>query len=294
MDQPVHFTWKGLFREANRIEANFNQRHRDHPVHDHEFMEIVLVVAGSCLHRNAMGEQRLGRGDAFLMRPGAWHSYQDCRNLALYNCCFHPDILGRELAWMMDDVNLGRLLWSLPLSSSHRGIVLLHVPECALGGSREILDKLCTLTPANSMDYRTDRIGLLVLLLGVLGRQLPCTPPAAKMTKPHPAVLAALKLMDDDPARPWDMKSLAARVRINPDYLARMFGALAGLPPMTYLRRRRLETAITLLVNSSHSVSEVGSMVGWPDASYFTRRFTAEYGLSPSAYRTRFHQNRRA
>lgn len=292
MDQPVHFTWKSFFGDSSRIEANFNQRHRDHPVHDHEFMEIVVVVAGSCLHTNALGKQRLGKGAAFLMRPGAWHAYDACRNLALYNCCFHPGLLGRELSWMMDDCNLGRLLWSLPLSSGQHGIVLLHLPDFALAGARKILDKLRTLTKANSLDYQADRVGLLVLLLGVLGRQLPHAEPAQKMTKPHPAALTALKLMDDDPARPWDMKSLAAQVRINPDYLARMFRALAGLPPMAYLRRRRLEMAITLLVNSSHSVSEVGSMVGWPDASYFTRRFTAEYGLSPSAYRTRFFQTR--
>jgi len=289
MDQPAHFTWKSFFGGSSRIEANFNKAHADHPAHDHEFMEIVVVVGGSCLHRNFLGEQRLGKGDSFLMRPGAWHSYDDCRNLALYNCCFYPGILGRELGWLIDDPNLGRLLWSLPLSPSRRGFVQLHLPDLALAGCRVILDKLCTLTKAGTAgEYHADRVGLLVLLLSMLGRQLPHVPPAAKITKPHPAALAALKLMDEDPSRTWDMKSLAAQVRINPDYLARMFGALAGLPPMAYLRRRRLEAAISLLVNSSHSISNVGSMVGWPDASYFTRRFTAEYGLSPSAYRARF------
>lgn len=289
-----HLTWGISFRDANRIEANFNEHHPDFPVHDHEFMEIVVVVAGSCLHRNVLGEQRLGKGDAFLMRPGAWHAFLNCRNLTLYNCCFDPGILSRELSWMIDDPNLGRLLWSFPLSPAQHGMVLMHFPDSELTSCRKILDMLCALTTASIISHRADRVGLLVLLLGALSRQLPGVAPTPKPTKPHPdtkphpATLAALKLMDDDPTWDWSLETLAERVNTNPDYLARAFSKVAGLPPMAYLRRRRLELATMLLANSEHLVSDVGSLVGWPDPSYFTRRFRVEFGLSPSAYRVRF------
>ena len=290
MDQHVdmHLTWANAFNDANRIEANLNENHGAIAIHDHEFIEIVVVCAGSCCHHHVQGEQSIGRGDAFLMRPGAWHSYRDCRSLTLYNCCFDPGILGRELGWMIDDPNLGRLLWSLPLAPEQHGMVFMHLPESQLGSCCGILDNLCALTPADITNYRPDRVGLLVQLLGVLGRQLPAAASQPKSTKPHPPTLAALKLIDDDPARDWSMQSLAQHVHSNPDYLARTFSAVAGLPPMAYLRRRRLELATSLLANSEHPVGEVGNLVGWPDANYFTRRFRAEFGLSPSTYRSRF------
>jgi AraC family L-rhamnose operon transcriptional activator RhaR len=294
MDQQVnvHFTWKRFFHESNRIEAVFVEQHEDHPAHDHEFMEIVVVAAGSSLHETVFGEHQIGKGDAFLMRPGAWHAYRNCRNLALYDCCFDPGILGRELGWMIDNPLLGRLLWSIPLSPAQHGMVLMHLPESELVLCRKVLDALCPLSSADGMRYQGDRVGLLVQLLSALSRQLPSTVPTPKFAKPHPATLAALKLIDNDPSRSWNMKSLAAHVHANPAYLTRMFNAVVGLPPMAYLRRRRLELATALLANSEHPVSEVGNLVGWPDSNYFTRRFTAEYGISPLAYRARFLKTR--
>lgn len=296
MDQRVnvHFTWKLCFPNSNRIDANLVEQHPDLPVHDHEFMEIVVVVAGTALHHTVFGIQKIGKGDAFLMRPGAWHAYRNCRNLTLYNCCFDTGIMGRELAWMIDNPLMGRLLWSLPLSPAQHGIVLMHLPDSELARARKVLDTLCPLSTADSVRYQADRFGLLGLLLGVLGRQLPNATPMAESagpppeTKLHPAVIAALKLIDSNPSRSWDVKSLSAHVHANPDYLARTFSAIVGLPPMAYLCRRRLEIAIALLANSEHPVSAVGDLVGWPDSNYFTRRFRAEFGLSPSAYRSRF------
>ncbi len=262
-------------------------------MHDHEFMEIAVIVAGSCLHRNALGEQRLAKGDAFLMRPGAWHEYLYCRNLTQYVCCFDPSMLGRELGWMIDHPLLGRLLWSLPFSPAQHGIVLMHLPVAELAMSQKVLDKICALSASDTMRYQSDRIGLLGQLLGALSRQLPTVAPSSKparlhpVTTPHPAIMAAIKLIDNDPTRDWSLETLAAHVHTNPDYLARTFSAIAGLPPKAYLRRRRLEIATVLLVNSDHPVSEVGNLVGWPDANYFARRFHAEFGLSPSDYRSR-------
>ena len=290
MDQDVnmHLTWADAFNDANRIEANFNEQHAAIPAHDHEFTEIVVVLRGSCRHYHAKGEQLIGKGDAFLMRPGAWHAYRQCRNLTLYNCCFDPGILGRELGWMIDDPNLGRLLWSIPLSPAQHGMVTVHLPDAELISCLRILDNLCALSRADVLNYRPDRVGLLVQLLGAMARHLPTVVALPKHAKPHSSTMAALKLIDDDPTRDWSLQTLAANVHANPDYLARTFSAVAGLPPMAYLRRRRLELASSFLANSEHPVGEVGNLVGWPDASYFSRRFRAEFGLSPSAYRSRF------
>ncbi len=293
-DVDMHLTWAESFNDSNRIEANFNKQHAAIPAHDHEFMEIVVVLGGSCRHQHAQGEQLIGKGDAFLMRPGGWHAYHQCRNLTLYNCCFDPGILGRELGWMIDDPNLGRLLWSIPLSPAQHGMVAMHLPDSELIPCLRILDNLCALTRADVLNYRPDRVGLLVQLLGALARHLPAPVSLPKPTKPHPSTMAALKLIDDNPTRDWSLQTLAATVHANPDYLARTFSAVAGLPPMAYLRRRRLELATSLLANSEHPVGEVGNLVGWPDANYFTRRFRAEFGLSPSAYRSRFLKIRAA
>jgi len=282
-----HVAWNRYFPDALRIVAVLVEDQEDYPPHDHKFVEVVVVCGGEGFQETALGKSKISRGDVTVFRPGAWHAYTDCQKLRLYDCCFDPGILGRELGWMIDDPWLGRLLWSIPLSPAQYGTAFLHLHKSELNRCQNVLKELCSLSTADKASYRAYQLGLLILLLSTLAHELPAEA-TRKPGKPNPSVVAALKLIDDNPEHPWTLDALAARVHVLPEYLVRAFGNVAGLPPMAYLRRRRLELATTLLVRSGQSVGEVGNLVGWPDANYFTRRFRAEFGLTPSAYRTRF------
>lgn len=282
----IHVSWDRYFDNVLQIVAVFVENHEDYPPHDHEFVEVVVVVGGSCIQETALGKKMITRGDVSIFRPGAWHAYSECKDLALYDCCFFPGILGRELGWMIDEPLLGRLLWSIPLSSAQHGTVLLRLAESALRQCRKTLNELGVLSTPDKVNHPL-RLGLLIQLLATLSRHLPAES-KSEPQKPNPSVIAALKLIDDRPEHPWTLESLAASAHVLPDYLTRSFSKVAGLPPMAYLRRRRLEMAASLLIRSEYPVGEVGSLVGWPDANYFTRRFHAQFGLTPTAYRTRF------
>jgi AraC-like DNA-binding protein len=101
-------------------------------------------------------------------------------------------------------------------------------------------------------------------------------------------VAAAIKLIDDAPTEAWTLNTLAAQVHVEPTYLARLFHAVVGLPPMAYVTRRRLELATKLLRPDYLAVGEVGAMAGWPDKNDFSRCFRQHFGMTPSRYRTRF------
>ena len=102
--------------------------------------------------------------------------------------------------------------------------------------------------------------------------------------------------LQDDECRPllkkMTLEAPAVHAHMTPNYLVRLFTRTVGLPPMAYLRRRRLELATRLLIHSDLLVGEVGNSVGWSDANYFTRRFRAEFGVTPTGYRERHRQGR--
>ena len=284
-----HLTWNSCpFSASNQIAAIFVDEHPDYPAHDHKFVELVLVAAGSCLQETALGRAKIARGTVSIFRPGAWHAYTQSQHFEVYNCCFDPAILGRELSWMIDDASLGRLLWTIPLSPAQHGTNILRLPENEVKRCERLLNELCSLNIESKTDYRTELLGLLVQLLGKVARHLPVKPVDKPRNAQHPAVTASLKLIDDNPAYDWTLEELAALARTPRPYLVRLFTRTAGLPPMAYLRRRRLELATKLLVESDRPVGDVGQEVGWPDANYFTRRFHAQFGLTPTAYRDRF------
>lgn len=285
-----HLAWNSFFPDSNQIAANFVDEHPNYLEHDHEFVEMVFVIAGSCLQETALGKSTVNRGAVSLFRPGGWHAYTEAKHLKLYNCCFDPSILGKELGWMIDAPLLGRLLWKIPLSANQHGTNLLRLPDAELKRCQKLLKELCTLSVNREPNSRIDRLGRLILVLGILARNLPNETLARKSAYLNPAVSAAIKLIDENPAQEWTLEELAARTHVPPNYLVRLFRKIAGLPPMAYLRRRRLELATRLLINTERPVNEVGDMVGWPDANYFTRRFRAEFGVTPTVYRARHAQ----
>jgi len=292
-----HTTWGRFFASNKRIHANHVRRHPNFPAHDHEFMEITLIVGGSCLHRTVLGEGRVHAGDAFLFRPGAWHAYEEVEDLDLYNCCFDTSLLSLELSWMIDHPWLGRLLWSAPLSETRKGMVSLHLSPPETDECRGFLNELCRLAHAGGIPRAVDRIAILLRILNLLGRRLRMESTVRSEPTPavagsldstmHSAVASALRAVDEQPEYDWSLGELAHRVHVERTYFVRLFRKAVGLPPMAYLARRRAELAAGLLRRTTIPVGEIGGMVGWPDANQFSRRFRQAYGISPREYRRR-------
>lgn len=69
--------------------------------------------------------------------------------------------------------------------------------------------------------------------------------------------------------------------------LSRRLKQLTGMNTSTFVRSLRLKKAALLLHNNTFTIAEVMYMVGFTNASYFTRCFAAEHGMTPSDYQNR-------
>jgi AraC family transcriptional regulator, L-rhamnose operon transcriptional activator RhaR len=257
-----------------------------HPAHTHSFFEIAVVMGGAGAHRTLAGSQELRVGDVMVLRPGVWHGYERCRALDLYNCCFSTDLLDRELAWTREDPWIGHLLWTGPYSDQRRGILTSHLDPAGFTEAVRHLDGLHELRSSPVETHRGDIVGWLSLVLSATARAVARTSSVRPVT--HPAVTAAMKMLEERPAHEWTLTALAAELHLAPGYLVRLFKSATGLPPMAYLSRQRVELAATRLLHTDQPISRIGESVGWPDQNYFARRFRSHYGLSASTYRARF------
>ncbi len=71
---------------------------------------------------------------------------------------------------------------------------------------------------------------------------------------------------------------------VSRDYLGRIFHQELGLSPWDYLLRCRIRRQ-ELLRETSLSITEIATQVGFDDPSYFGRLFRKEVGRSPRQYR---------
>ena len=97
--------------------------------------------------------------------------------------------------------------------------------------------------------------------------------------------------MDRDYAQPLDVAALARVALMSPGHFQRSFRAAYGETPYSYLMTRRIERAKALLRRGDLSVTEVCFEVGCTSLGSFSTRFAELVGESPSAYRSRSHDD---
>lgn len=62
---------------------------------------------------------------------------------------------------------------------------------------------------------------------------------------------------------------------------------ILGLSPVKLIRRIRIEEACRLIEEGTHNMAEIGEMVGFNSASYFTVAFRRVLGCTPGEYAAR-------
>ena len=81
------------------------------------------------------------------------------------------------------------------------------------------------------------------------------------------------------------ISQIASSIHLSESHASRVFKKITGSNLGKYLESIRLSTAEQLLRNSNYSISQIASICGFNDHSYFTLRFRKKYNLSPKSYR---------
>ncbi len=81
------------------------------------------------------------------------------------------------------------------------------------------------------------------------------------------------------------LEIVSREIGFNPAYFSTVFLKSTGQHFMDYLKEVRISNAKTMLLNTSKSVAEIASAVGYSDLKYFSRLFRKMTHLTPSEYR---------
>lgn len=102
---------------------------------------------------------------------------------------------------------------------------------------------------------------------------------------PHAAFAAAVAHIEARLAEPLTVPGIAEAAGVSHTHLSRLFRAETGGTVVAYIRRRRMDRARHLLVESTLPVAAVAAAVGIADLQAFNKACRRELGLSPRAVR---------
>ena len=98
-------------------------------------------------------------------------------------------------------------------------------------------------------------------------------------------VKKAKKFIEDHYSEPLNVSDIAQNLRLDRTYLYRLFIKHEGISPSEYLLNVRLKAAERTLENAELSIREAAINAGFGNISYFYKRFTEKFGISPKQYR---------
>ncbi len=82
------------------------------------------------------------------------------------------------------------------------------------------------------------------------------------------------------------VNKIAEAVYLSPNYMSLVFKRETGETISDYLTRKRMDVAKELLQKTDSKILDIANMVGFQDASYFSKVFKKHTGVHPQKYRT--------
>ncbi|NUP23843.1 MAG: AraC family transcriptional regulator [Streptomyces sp.] len=279
-------------------------------VEDRAPLTVMVMVRGEAWVVPDQGERvRLRAGDLAIARGPDPYTCADDPDTAPQALilpgaeCRYPD--GRSLNGSMD---LGVRTWGDRVDGSAVMLIGTYLWEGEIGG--RLLNALppllclpadvwnCPLTPYLMDEIVRDEPGqevvldrlldlLVIAALRAWFSRPEAAAPAWYRALADPVVGRVLRLVQDDPAHPWTVASLAAKAGVSRAALGRRFTELVGEPPMTYLTGWRLALAADALRDTGDTLEAIARRVGYGSAFALSSAFKRVYGVSPQEHRVR-------
>ncbi|MFF0221996.1 AraC family transcriptional regulator [Streptomyces sp. NPDC004629] len=279
-------------------------------VADRALLTVMLMVRGDAWITPDSGERvRLRAGDLAIARGPAPYTCADDPDTPPQALilpggeCSYPD--GTSLGGSMD---LGVRTWGDRVDGATVMLIGTYPVHGEIGGrppaalpplltlTADVWE--CPLTPFLAQEIVRDEPGQVVVLDRLLDLLViaalrawfarpDAAAPAWYRALADPVVGRALRLLQDEPAHPWTVASLAAEAGVSRAALARRFTDLVGEPPMSYLTGWRLALAADLLRDTDDTLAATARKVGYGSSFALSTAFKRVYGVSPQKHRGR-------
>lgn len=281
-----YFCWPADKEEYIKVSVYNN--HSPVSSHMHDFIEIVFFAHGSGLHKYHKTEARLIPGDVFIVLPHEEHSYRIDSKTIIYNCLFYPEVLGDDWKSIKDIIGVQNLLMVEPFYRTEQNRQeILHLNLSEKDYMESVLKKMIREQEDKNSGYRLVLKSYLVILISMLGRiwESQFREDEDFFNEKRNMLADTLRYIDQNFADGLEVRQLASKSYLSPDYFRKVFKEVTGLPPIEYINNMRMSRASKLLEDERIPVARVSEMVGVSDVNYFSRLFKTVFGMSPSEYR---------
>lgn len=235
----------------------------------HEYQIIYLSAGSGWFKSAATGQVELNAGTVLFLFPGVWHSYAP------------TPVTGWDEHWVGFDGALARRLVQHGFFTPDRPVLRAGEEDELLGLFSRIMESTRSNRPALQQIVAGTTAHILALLYSA--QQSKLAGGHAGLQTIHKAVVR----MRETEGATLNMPDLAGEFKVSYRWFRRAFTHHTGLSPHHYFLEIRLARARDLLAQTSLSIKEIATRVGFEDAQYFCKFFHKKVGVAPRVWRAR-------
>lgn len=253
-----------------RIQKFVDHNSRGH-IHWHEEIEILYFESGEATLICNLREHRVKGGDIVFVNGNELHTGSFGGSKSVYYCIhvnsdFFHNSLSNEYAifsTVISDVECADILRDIISRRDGKGFAeSLYIRKRMLDFFLLLHNKgLCSVIDESEYKKRFKRLDTLNEIIGYI---------------------------DANYTEALNISMLADRFYMSESYFSHFFKKRVGKSVIEYINEIRIRNAKRILEMEDLSISDVAGAVGFSDINYFSRKFKAIAGVTPSEYRKQF------
>ena len=250
----------------------------DKEYHDHDFFEIFYVLEGSIIHNCNNKKEKLVAGDARLIRPKDKHGFIREQNTP----CTHRDIIITKQLFKKSCDFIDATLFDK--INAQVNPLAISIPQMKVVEFEKDFSNMFFMPTETGIYTKMSITNILTVeLLNVFLQRFEAQPNVL------PAWLNNILPFFHTPAyMRAGLDSILANISYDKSYVCRIFKKYMGCTMTEYLREKRVDCAMSLLLTTDKTISQICREVGFESIPYFTASFKEKYTLPPKQFKLKF------
>ena len=250
--------------------------------HWHEEFEILYLHQGETTYRVNGQAYPVKSGDIVFVPGNAIHEASSPiqKEIKSYCIIFHPNLL------QSFDYDLCQHQYITPLITGT--LPLLHHIKKDTPLHIDILPHILQILELNHFKpygYELMIKSLLLLVTSICITHSNQAKPSAPTIKHTVLIKDAIDYIHQNYYKKFEINQLSSRLNITDEHFCRLFKCYTNKRPIEYLNEYRIELAAKQLLATNEPILSVALDCGFENASYFTKKFKEQKGITPKQFR---------
>ncbi len=267
---------KGI--KIERDTTTFCQRHI------HRFVEIVYFYKGTGKHIVNDEEYVVKSGDVFVLNEGVYHQFCG-EGLCTINIMLHAEHMYPTL----NSKNFISDFYCWAFGDDERkldGKNYLYLSDFFHSRSESsVLEILQEYNMRNVGFELVIKNEVCTLLVNMLRKYISQSTDNERESIHKKMIESVMMYMDENVRDVNKTKDVTDKIGYNPVYFSRIFAEYVGMSISQYIRKKKIEYACRLLINTNYTVEKICEDIGYNDLKNFYKTFKSITSMTPNEYR---------